>query len=277
MNITFDIGGTNVRAGLFSDEGKLIKKLMNSTPKTYSEGLPLIVHMIGELQNDASNMEGIAIATCGVLDRKAGSILINPNNHGWDGALLRDDVIRATNIRTVIENDAMTAGLGEAHFGAGKGKHIMAFLTIGTGIGGARIVDGNIDTNTWGFEPGSQIIQVHEAEKIIDTRQYGFWEAYASGTAFEKRYGMSASVCTDEKNWKEYATYLGAGINNIICLWSPDVVILGGGVAKSADKFMSYLHTYVERSVRFPHKPPIVVGDLTDEAGLYGGLILLNR
>ncbi len=275
MNITFDIGGTNLRAGLFSDDHTLVKKIIKPTPVRYVEGLSLMVGLVEDLRRESEEIHGIAVASCGVLDRKVGKVLINPNLPGWNGALICSDLSLATNTRVVLENDAGAAGLGEAHFGAGKGIHIVAFLTIGTGIGGTRIVNGAIDANTWGFEPGHQIINVDTMDEAVDGFISGWLESYASGAAFEKRYGISAKTCTDASIWKDFAKHLAAGVVNVIVLWSPDIVILGGGVLKSAEKFMPFVRDYVNRALIFPKKPSITVGSLGDEAGLYGGLTLL--
>lgn len=131
-----------------------------------------------------------------------------------------------------------------------------------------------MDANAWGFEPGNQIINIEET-KIIGSFIRGSWESYASGTAFAKRYGVSPNECPGPVVWEDFAVYLAAGITNMIVLWSPDIVVLGGGVMRSAKMFLSSLRRQLERLVVFPQKPPIVIGSLGDDAGLYGGLTLL--
>lgn len=277
MNITFDIGGTNLRVGLFSDDHTLVKKIIKPTPARYAEGLSLMVSLVCDLRRGSEEIHGIAVASCGVLDRVLGKILISPNLTGWEGALICSDLSLATGTRVVLENDAGAAGLGETNFGVGKGIRIVAYLTIGTGIGGARIVNGAIDANTLGYEPWSQIINVNAIDEVVDGHMSGWWQSYASGTAFMQRYGISAKLCTDASIWKDYAKYLAVGIANVIVLWSPDVVILGGGVLKSAQNFLPFVRDYIDTIVIFPKKPPLVVGSLGDEAGLYGGLTLLSK
>ncbi len=274
MKVALDIGGTNLRAGLFSDDQRLVAKHVESTPENYRDGLQRICSLTNEFHTKG-NIEGVAVAIAGVLDRQKGKMLVNPNLMGWNNVSIGPDIAKKTGVRVVLENDAVAAGLGEANFGAGKGKRIVAFLTISTGIGGARIVDGKTDENTWGFEPGHQVISVEEIT-AVDGRVHGWFERYASGSAFEARYGVSPKLCTDGSTWKDFAKYLSAGIVNIMVLWSPDIVVLGGGVSRSAEKFFPALREYLDQAVIFPQKPPVVAGTLGDEAGLYGGLVLLS-
>lgn len=273
MKIVFDIGGTNIRAGLFSKEGMLVAKRVEATPQDYETGIAQMKSMAGALLS-AVVPKKVAIVIAGVLDRREGTILVSPNLSGWERKPLGRDLARTLGVPVTLENDAVAAGLGEARFGAGKGNRIVAYLTISTGIGGAKIVDGQVDANAWGFEPGNQIINMKETKTVGNFRR-GTWESYASGTAFAKRYGVSPKACTDPAIWKDFTVYLAAGITNMIVLWSPDIVVLGGGVTRSGKMFLSSLRRQLEKLVVFPRKPPIVIGSLGDDAGLWGGSILL--
>lgn len=274
MKIVLDIGGSNTRAGLFSVDGTLVAKRVETTLQEYQKGTARIAWLVRQL-SPSSTPDGVAVVIAGVLNRDEGTILVSPNLSSWERKPLTRDLARTLGVPVTLGNDAVAAGLGEARFGAGKGRRIVAFLTISTGIGGAKIVEGQVDANAWGFEPGNQMINVSETHTIGNFRR-GTWESYASGTAFEKRYGVSPKECADPTIWEDFATYLAAGITNVMVLWSPDIVVLGGGVAKSAEKFLPLLHKQLEELVVFPQKPPVVVGSLGDDAGLYGGLMLLS-
>lgn len=272
MKIVFDIGGTKMRAGLFFEKGAIVGKHVEPTPQDYDAGIALMSSMVGALTPPAT-AKTITVAVAGVLDRSQGTILTSPNLAQWEGKPLAADLSRALGARVRLENDAVAAGVGEARFGAGKGRRIVAFLTVSTGIGGAKIIDGQVDANAWGFEPGSQIINVAETRMVGKFRK-GTWESYASGTGFAHRYGVAPDACTNQNIWKDFAAHLAAGIANVIVLWSPDIVVLGGGVTESAAKFLPFLQTKLEELVVFPQKPPVVVGTLGDEAGLWGGSVL---
>lgn len=274
MKVVFDIGGTNMRVGLFSEDGKLVKKRLEATPQDYSTGVELVVSLTRSLL-PAGVVDKVVLVIAGVLDRPKQTLLASPNLSGWEGKPIVRDISTRLHVPILMENDAIAAGIGEARFGAGKGKRIVAFLTISTGIGGAKIVDGAVDANVWGFEPGSQIINIGETQ-AVDNFGRGTWESYASGTAFVHHYGVSPKVCENPTIWEDFATHLAAGIANVIALWSPDIVVLGGGVAKSAEKFLPFLQQQLEQLVVFPQKPSVVIGTLGDVSGLYGGLTLLS-
>ncbi|MBI4064813.1 ROK family protein [Candidatus Gottesmanbacteria bacterium] len=274
MNIIFDIGGTNIRAGAFSNDGKLLAKRMVPALQAYKDGIERIALLTDELSPDGAP-DKIAIVIAGVFDQPKQTILVSPNLSGWEGKPIVRDVSERLKAPVLLANDAVAAALGEARFGAGKRSRIVAFLTISTGIGGAKIVDGKLDANVWGFEPGNQIINMDEAQMVRNFGR-GTWESYASGTAFEHRYGISPKDCVVPKIWEDFTGHLAVGITNVIVLWSPDIVVLGGGVAKSSRKFLPFLQQQLEELVVFPQKPSVVIGTLGDEAGLYGGMTLLS-
>jgi len=270
MKLTLDIGGTNIRAGFFSGDGTLMRKEKTSTPTQYEEGIQKIYQLA---KNEGVN--AIAIAIAGVLDKAKGVIITSPNLTDWVGKPMVADIAKKFALpEVVLENDAAAAALGEAHFGAGKEKHIIVYITLGTGVGGARIVDGKLDSNAMGFEPGNQTICFDESRDVSPFRK-GTLESYVSGTAFQRLYGVSASSCTDPSIWEKYARHLSVGLANIMVLWSPDVVILGGGLSQQASKFLPSLQEMIPTLVPFPQVPPIVVAALGDDAALFGGLTLL--
>jgi glucokinase len=270
MKLTLDIGGTNMRAGFFTEDGQLVRKERIPTPTKYNEGIQQICRF-----TEGTDVNMVALAIAGVLDKKKGTIQASPNLPDWIEKSLVKDITRKKRLQKIIlENDAAAAALGEVSFGAGKGKRIVAYLTLGTGVGGARIVDGKLDANAMGFEPGIQTIQFDDARETPPL-QKGTLESYVSGTVFQRLYGVSSLACTDPAVWKAFARHLSIGIANILVLWSPDIVIIGGGLSHQAPRFLAALREIVPTLVPFPHIPPLVVASLGDDAGLYGGLTLL--
>ena len=167
----------------------------------------------------------------------------------------------------------MGGALGWSVFGAGEGKRIVAYLAVGTGVGGARVVDQKIDENFLGFEPGHQIIQI-TSSKSQEPSSSRTLEELVGGRNLEKKYGKKADEIQDPWVWEEVSGYLAAGVVNTILMWSPDIVILGGAVIKSLG--WDFLVQEVSKHLRvYPWVPPIVRGKLENRAGLYGGLALL--
>jgi predicted NBD/HSP70 family sugar kinase len=176
-----------------------------------------------------------------------------------------------------LENDTAVVALGEAQYGAGKGFPILAYITVSTGVGGARLVQGTVDQNTLGFEPGHQLFSVGDAHKPDMPLKSA--ENILSGTAMQQRFGKPPREITDPTVWEEYARWLAILINNTLVYWSPDALIVGGSmvVGDPAIPLESSLRYLREIMTIFPNPPFIAKAQLRDEGGLYGALALIRQ
>lgn len=266
MYLVFDIGGTNIRLAV-SQDGKTLNQLDSiPTAKNFSQAMS----SFKETAEKLTNGQKIEAAAGGVraLDMTTKDRLVShPTIPLWVGEPLKQELEKSLGCSVSLENDAAMAGLGEAVFGAGQGKKIVAYITVSTGVGGVRIVDGKIDQSMMGFEPGNQIINVDPP---------AYLERYISGEGIRQRYGVKGENLSDPKAWDEIAKLLAIGLNNTIVHWSPQIVVLGGSVIKSIslDKVKSYLNEYL---TIFPDCPEIVLATLGDEGGLYGALHYLVK
>lgn len=264
MYITIDIGGTSIRVALSKNQRTFTKKEKFSTVNNFKIDTDNIAAAIKKLTG-GKKPKAVIIASAGVLDVERGRVIHSPNLKSWDNKPLTKAVAKDLGIKAVfLTNDADAAGLGEAAFGAGKGKRIVAFLTLSTGVGGTRIVNGQIDTSSQGFEPGYQIIVLNGRKSPHGQR--GPLESYVSGVAGKKH----------PISWKKYSQYLGQGLVNVNVFWSPDIIVLGGGVTGDAKHFLKPAKEFVKKNSLLK-APPIVIGKLGDDAGLYGGLQYLNN
>ena len=196
---------------------------------------------------------------------------------------IKNEVEKLFNTKVVLENDAALAGLGEACFGAGKDKEIVAYLTISTGIGGARIVGQKIDVSLWGFEPGKHIIDADlslwSEGGVFSFKDIppGSIESYISGTALKRRFGKPSYEIDDKDVWSEVEKLLAVTIHNILSFWSPETVVLGGGIvlgdAVNIEKVREHL---AETANIFPFLPDLKKAELGGDAALYGGLALIK-
>lgn len=259
-----DIGGSNTRVGVTSNLRVVDESKKFETPGEFSEGVIAIESALKGFLREG-RLSGLAVGVAGSIDRGKGELFRTPNL-GWNGKPLEGKLRSIFGEALWVENDADLAALGEAVFGAGKGRKIVAFLTISTGIGGGRVVEGKIEEAAWGFEPGHQLLT--EGKTLEDL---------ASGSAFEKRCGMHPKDCADQKLWDEEAIFLGQGIVNTMVHWSPDVVVLGGSMANSWDLFYEPMMDYVTKHLTVMPVPPVVRGTLGDQMGLYGGMALLAQ
>lgn len=274
MFLLFDIGATKMRLAVSRDGNSFAEPKIVETPKDFDEGMSLFKKTAAEL----SGGEKIKAATggiAGLLDQKKEELVNSPNLPGWVNKPLKETIEKLMDVPVYIENDAAIVGLGEAVIGAGKGYDIVAYITVSTGVGGARIVAGKIDRNRFGFEPGHQIIDPGGA--LFPGRStLGHLEGLVSGTAIEKRYHKKPYEISDPKVWEEIALWLAYGLNNTIVHWSPDVVVLGGSMMKSIslEKVTVNLHKIL---TIFPKAPIVKRAELGDSGGLYGALTIVQN
>jgi len=262
MFLLFDIGGTNTRMAVSRDGENFEKPVIFPTPVGFDEGISLFKERALELTNE--NMSGIVGGLPGILNKDKSSLLDAPNLKDWNGKPIKSELEKEFGAPAYLENDAALAALGEAVYGAGKGKRIVAYLTISTGVGGARAVSGKIDENVFGFEPGRQLMDgIHDLEY------------FCSGNSFKKRYGKEPEEISDPAIWEETTLWLARGIHNLTDFWSPDIIVLGGSVMLnriSIDQLRLSLEKINKEHNSFLDLPELVLASLGDESGLYGGL-----
>jgi glucokinase len=269
MIACIDIGASKTRVG-FSDNGVSFTDVKNF--ETFVEFKDQILRLVSEVTPNAQKLEKIAIGCAGTIDRKEGKVTWWGQRPSWWGQSLFGPLATlAPSAKLFIENDADMATLGEAVFGAGKRFSIVGYLTLSSGIGGGLVIDKKIVTHKYGFEPGHQIININETN-AWSCGQKGCFESYASGTAFQKTFGMAGEECNDAKIWEQYAGLLAPGLANAIALWSPEVIILGGGISTKANFFLEPLRKRLKELI--PFELPEVLQANLGESGLYGGLAL---
>lgn len=273
MYLLFDIGGTKMRIGISKEESKIDDFRIVPSPQNFYEAVQLFKNIAFSLTL-GQKIDAIAGGIAGPLDAHKSKMVHSPNLPEWINKPLREELSLGLGAPVYLENDASMVGMGEAVYGPGKDKHIVVYLTISTGFGGARLIDGAIDKNALGFEPGHQIINMQGAK--CECGGIGHVEAYISGPAIERRYGKKAEDLEDPQAFEEIAKLLGVALNNIIVHWSPEIVILGGSVMQKL--LISRVRHYVKQTVViFPNLPQIEKGTLGDMGGLYGALAYLNK
>jgi len=273
MFAAVDVGGTQLRLGISSGGRRFDTIVKYKTPNSAKEGIQTIVTTIVKLKGERK-LHGVALAVPTPVSQREAVRLNFPNLPGWRNIPIAPLLATKLNTKIRMLNDAAAAGLGEAAQGAGRGYDIVAYLTLSTGIGGARIHQGIVDGAAQGFEPGQQILIPNG--KRCGCGQRGCFEAYASGTAFYKTYGIRPEDCRDKKIWARHAQIVGWGLINTIVHWSPDVVVIGGGLAQAGNLLFAPLRTFIRTHLKILKPPPIKPAKLGDDAGLYGCLELLR-
>lgn len=276
--IIFDIGGTKTRIALSTDLKTIEKEIDFKTPTgSFTEGMKKMTATIESLIG-THKLRGIAGGVRGVLTEDKTGVHNDSALNKWAGKSIKDALQKTFNVPIFLENDTAIAGIGEAVFGAGKGLEIVAYHTISTGVGGAKIENGEIDSASTGFEPGHQILDIDRTilgEDITPTL-----ENLVSGTAIENRFGMKPyEIPQSDVLWDELAEYLAQGLRNTILYWSPDAIILGGSMIIGDPKIeIDTIRKYTVAALDgFVPAPLIVEAKLGDKAGLYGAMAILSR
>lgn len=287
-----DIGGTKIAVGLVH-EGVVARR----------EELPVLVELGFEcamqrvesvlrrqISETGSNLEGIGIGCTGPVDPISGQLLDVNTLRGWSGSNPVLSLSSRFGVTAAMENDADAAALGEACWGAGKGTDPFLCITLGTGIGGGIILNGEIYRGAGGSHPelGHHILD--PSGPLCTCGAYGCWEAMASGPALEalarqlapqRADALSAadicSLAREGTPWAgevvgRIATLFGRGLANIITAFMPDRIALGGSVMKSADLFLKPIHEAINMNCRLVpfEKCEIVCVQLRADAGLIG-------
>ncbi|HEX9721863.1 MAG TPA: ROK family protein [Candidatus Paceibacterota bacterium] len=278
MYILFDIGGTKMRVAASKDGATLSEPKIVETPKDFEQGINTLVAIANECAGN-EQIQGVAGGIPGPLDKEKTMVVNAPNLAAWNNKPFMQELQKRLKTPVKLENDAVLAGLGEAVYGAGKNHRIVVFMTISTGIGGARIEDGKVTENILGFEPGHQILNVQDSQTKCGCGGFGHLEAYASGSAVERRYGKKPAKITDQAVWDELAKILAAGVHNTIVHWSPDIVVLGGSmITKEPGISLEKVRQNVQDIMKiFPEVPSIEKVTLRGAEGLYGALALLKN
>lgn len=265
MILAADIGGTNMRLARGDADGTIRETRVFPTPASFEEGMALLRRELLALKGEET-IERVVIGVPGSVEdhRTLTSAKHLPDwgRHDIAGAL--EETLGAP---VVLENDTALGALGEALNGAGKGFPIVAYIAIGTGIGGARVVDGTLDRNSFGFEIGHQYLSSEDETEL---------EELVSGTAVEKAEGVAAKEVVDEEKWAGYAKKFAHGLYNTLLHWSPDVVVLGGSLMRDNGMRIEDIVAELERiNEAIPELPPVRCAAL-EYPGLVGALVLTD-
>ena len=185
--IGVDLGGTNIRVGLVTEDGQVVKEYREKTEAHLgnSQIVEKIISMIKKFEG-YENVKGIGIGSPGFIDMEKG-IVISASNIGFKNYPLRQELQKHFNLPIVIANDANVAALAEAIFGSGKGKKIVQYITISTGVGGGLIFNGNIVNGLNGCAGELANLITDDTVFNHELLNDGSLELNASGTAITKK------------------------------------------------------------------------------------------
>jgi glucokinase len=306
--IGVDIGGTHVRMGIITPEGKVLRKVEYLTDVSKG-GLVLFENLILHLRdliqkniNPPRTLMGIGIGVAGIIEIQRGIIHHSPNLPGLNGFKLRDFLRGEIFSPIVIENDANAFTLGEGWMGAARGSKNYCGITLGTGVGGGIVVEGNVLHGSEGMAGEVGHMVINPEGLLCNCGGKGCLEVYASGTGIKrmamealvkrrgkgvlKGRGRSPEKITSEKVFKAAQSgdlaakeifmrmggYLGLGLVNLVHLFNPEKIVIGGKVSRAWDYFIGdTMKTFQEKAMKGPKERVEIVRALCDdEAGILG-------
>jgi glucokinase len=306
--IGIDLGGTSVSVGFVTPTGKILHCEESATDR--AKGPEHVVRIIGSMARKLKNNSGLTPSAAGIgapgpLDTRTGVISEMPN-FDWSNVPLCDMLRRELGIPVYLENDANAAAFGEYRAGAGAGSRCLVCLTLGTGIGGGLVIDGNVfrGVSDAAAEFGHMIVEIDG--RACGCGKRGCLERYASATAVAGRaverlgagepsmlYDMTGgkvSLVSAEMVARaagegdrlaaevitEAVSYLAVGVSNLLNILNPDVVVIGGGLSGAGDLIMEPLRIRTEElSFRVQNDVVrIIPSALGRHAGVIGSALL---
>lgn len=260
MYILIDIGGTKTRVALTEHREAFLPPVTFETPQDFEEWFTRLSSEVAILLQ-GKKVHGLVVGVPATLTQD-GIIEKAPNLPLWKDVTLSKRLEKHFSCNVLLRNDTALVGLGEALYGAGKDKAIVAYLTISTGVNGVRIVDGKIDSNVFGFEIGHSIIE--EGRDV---------ESLISGGALARRFGKPSHEVHDISVWERVNHYAGVFGANTVMYWSPSIIVYGGPVMN--DLHIETIEKEAKQLLHMYKETPIFVrATLQDYGGLYGALVL---
>ncbi|QXT63090.1 ROK family glucokinase [Tessaracoccus palaemonis] len=304
LTVGVDIGGTKIAAGVVDAHGQILAHAYRATdPHDPRQIEGAVAETVDELRSQYPQVDAVGVAAAGFVGSDRTTMLFAPNiawrNHPL-GSILTDRI----GLPVVIENDANAAAWAEYRFGQGRGADSMVMLTLGTGLGGAIISNGQLIRGSFGAAAELGHMTIVPDGHFCGCGQEGCWEAYASGTALAK---LARSVAVADPDGAQailaaaggdqivgahvtaaarqgdplatglltrFGHYLGVGIATLTAVVDPAVVVVGGGIAAVAGDLIlpsarkSFLDNLSGRGFR--GEPRIVTADLGNDAGIIG-------
>ncbi len=303
--IAVDVGGTRLRAAGVSADGQIVAlrdcaTLAKAGPEAVIGQILDLVNQVREACPDIG-FEGIGLCAPGPLDPVAGISISPPTLEGWLDVPLAAIVAERSGLAAKLENDANAAALGEWRHGAGRGTRSMVYVTVSTGIGGGIIADGKLMHGLRGMagEIGHMTIALGAARCVCGGD--GCWEALASGPAFAakaaalvasgKAPGLAAAASITPENiamlarkgdrdalllFSQEARWLGIGIANLLHLYAPERVIIGGGLGQCLDLMGEEIARTIAARAMAPYRDiKVAAAELRGNSGLVGAASLI--
>lgn len=307
--VGIDIGGTKIAGALVDNDGQIVREARRPTPATNGDEIvQAVVDLVNELATDVEVI-GVGVAAAGFIDAQQSTIVYAPNL-SWRNEPLKAKLEAEFDYPVIIENDANAAGWAEFRYGAGRGARHMAMLTIGTGVGGAVIVDSNMLRGGFGIAGELGHIRVVPDGLLCGCGAHGCIEQYGSGTALLRNAKALADSgqaegarlrelqaehgeLTGEQVYQaivegdsgalrllaELGAWLGQTIASLSAVLDPEIVVIGGGVSAAGDLLLDPIRkAFLENMPAQGFRPELQIkaAEFVNDAGVVGAADLVR-
>ncbi len=304
-----DIGGTKVLAGVVDGNGAVTATARRTTPGrrvVASRVEDALVEAVLEAA-DGRPLAGVGVAAAGFVDSGGERVMFAPHLP-WQGEPLRDLLQERLGCPVVLDNDANCAARAEAHHGAARGAVSALVITLGTGIGGAVLLDGSVVRGANGMAGEFGHMQVVPDGQACECGRRGCWEQYSSGNALVRdvrglmvdQPSVLADMCDGNPDlitgpmvtaaaeqgdlvargaFASVGDWLGVGTANLVAAFDPELVVVGGGVSAAGDRLLDPARAALHRTlVGASHRivPDLVAAQLGPRAGMIGAALLVS-
>jgi len=304
LTVGIDIGGTKVLAGVVDGSGAVVDQQRR---ETISHDVAAVEETIVDLVTffgSRYEVAAVGIGAAGFVDATRSTVTFSPHL-AWRDEPLRARVAERVRLPVVVDNDANAAALGESRFGAGKGRRIALCVNLGTGIGGALVLDGRVFRGANGMAGEFGHMQVVPDGHRCPCGNRGCWEQYASGNALERearelvvarspmahrltelcggdpaqlRGPVVTSAARDGdplavELLADMGRWLGVGLANLVAAVDPSCVIVGGGLSEAGDLLLGPTREAMARAIvgrGYRPAPPVLAAALGSSAGFIG-------
>ncbi len=291
--IALDLGGTQTRAALVDEHGNVTNRVTLPTPAR--DGGEAVVAKLAEAADFACSGEadiiGVGVSSPGPLNTETGCTIDLPTISGMTNYPLRGALEGKLKRRVLLENDGIAAAIAEWKFGAGRGLHSMVYVTLSTGIGGGCIVNDTVIRGRMGLASHVGHMSIQPDGLRCGCGNTGCWEAYAAGPAFAARASKAlgkivqptdvftfarAGNATAQQQVDEQARFLGLGLTSLLHLFSPQQIIVGGGLTNAWDQLSPGINAYIQANAMPSFRDvPVVTAGLGGNSGLIGAAALV--
>jgi len=293
--VGIDIGGTRIKAGLVSASGDVVDSRVVDTPRRADDIVQAVASLVGQYQSEHM-VSQVGVAVAAFLNAGRDRIELSPNID-WQDRPLRDELSERIGCPVVLENDANAAGYAEARLGAGRSASPMIMFTLGTGVGGAVVIDGEILIGSRGLAGELGHLIVEPGGAVCGCGQRGCLETVSSGTAMMNYLSLEHGVHVEspegladalagsielvESVVQRVAWGIVQGVLQVHAVVDPAVVVIGGGVAERLgerliDAVNSERET-VRRERRSQVFPELRLAQVGNQAGVVGAALLAMR